>query len=120
MNYELTGNIYKIENTKVITDTFSKREVCITIPGDYPQTVALELHKEKCDLIESMGLSVGDEVTACFNLNGRCWIKPETGEERVFNTLSIWRIEKVGAQMPPVPSITVPSITPAPEDDIPF
>jgi len=125
MSYELTGNIYKIGDTVEVSPTFSKREICITIPGDYQQIISLELHKDKCILADSF--QVGQEVTVSFFLNGRAWVKPETGIERVFNTLSAYKIEAIAQdklpsteQPPSFQQPATPSLTPPPDDSIPF
>ena len=92
---EFTGQIKRIGNTQVVSDKFSKREFTVVDKpeSEYPQTVQFELHKSKCDTIDSFKL--GDMVRVSFNLNGREWTNPQ-GEVKTFNTLQAWAIVKLG------------------------
>lgn len=90
---EVIGTIKHIGDTETVSDKFKKREIVITLEGNtpYPQHVSFQLTQEKCDLVNSM--IEGVEVKAQFNLRGREWNGPQG--VKYFNTLEIWRIEKV-------------------------
>jgi len=94
---EFTGQLKRIGQTQIVSDKFSKREfTVIDNPAtEYPQIVQFELHKDKCDTIDSF--KPGDVVKVSFNLKGRDWTNKE-GEVKTFNTLQCWAIVKLGAE----------------------
>lgn len=119
---ELIGQIYKINETQNVTDTFSKREFIIKTDTQYPQYILLQVVKDKCAVLD--GYKIGDNIKASINIDGRLWTNP-SGEEKCFNTLNCWRIEKETVQQPtPIPA--TPAFTPTTNlnedepDDMPF
>ena len=109
---QLKGKIKVINDELIITDKFKKREFVITDDSSqYPQDIILQLTQDRTDLIDSY--SVGQEITASFNLRGREWTSP-TGEVRYFNTIEAWKIEGEIIPATEVPSPTVST------DDLPF
>ena len=134
-SYEVTGEIYKIDETKEYgTNGFKKREFIIKVTGpgenpEYPNYLKLELVKDKCDMID--GFAIGQEINVQFNLGGRLWAgngKPET----CFISLTAWKIEALTAApaQETVPYTPPSSQAPAPQqfddefdvsgDSIPF
>lgn len=121
MAIETTGKIYKIFETKQITERFTKREFVVEIEdGKYPQHILFQMTGDRCDNLNSF--SEGQEVKIQFNLRGREWTSPK-GEVKYFNSLDVWRLEP--AQMtqqygsgsePPPPSEPPPDM----DADIPF
>ena len=96
MSYQLKGTIKVLNETQKVSDKFSKREFVITTVDDmYPQDVQFQAVQDKCTMLD--GYNVGDTVEVSFNIRGRLWLNPQ-GEERYFNSLDAWRIEKVGVQ----------------------
>lgn len=93
---KLKGEIKLIKETQVISDKFRKRELHLNtdLNTEYPQTILLQSTQDRCDLMN--GLKLGQEVEVSFNLKGREWTDPKTGEVKIFNTLDVWKIEKVG------------------------
>ena len=91
---EFTGTIKRIGDTQVVSDKFSKREFTVVDKpeSEYPQTIQFELHKDKCDVIDSF--KAGDMVRVSFNLKGREWTNKE-GEVKTFNTLQAWAVVKL-------------------------
>lgn len=87
---EIEGRIHVIKNTESFGDNFRKRDVVITIEGKYPQTVIFQVVNDECDTMNDY--KVGDDVKVQFNLRGREWTNPATGEIKFFNTLQIWSI----------------------------
>ncbi len=90
---DFTGIIKKIGSVDHISDSFKKRDLVVTVEGQYPQHIALQLTQDRCGLVESY--KEGDEVHVYFNLRGREWTSPQ-GEVKYFNTLDCWKIAKVG------------------------
>jgi hypothetical protein len=97
---------------------FQKRDIVITTDEQYPQQIAIELHQDKCDLINPY--DVGHNIKTSINLRGREWINPQ-GEAKYFNSLVGWRIEKVedapSVDLPPVEQYKEDNNEP---DDLPF
>jgi len=117
---EVTGTLKELFETQNVSDRFKKRELVITTEGNtpYPQHVSFQLTQEKCDLVH--GWPLGIEVKAQFNLRGREWNGPQG--VKYFNTLEIWRIEKVGGTTNnTTDNYTAPKVTPTDyNDDLPF
>lgn len=126
---EFIGTI-KIINTEVqVSASFKKREIVIKSSEQYPQEVIMEAHQDKCDLLSNY--KPGDEVKVNYNLRGRMWTNPQ-GEEKYFNTVQIWRIEKHVVQGPEPhhsnhPTNQAPAYQESPQsfneedhDDLPF
>ena len=55
-----------------------------------------------------------DEVKVLFNLGGRSWTNKE-GVKKYFNSVTAWRIEKVGVE-----NDTAPAQSVDPTEDLPF
>lgn len=89
---EVVGKIKLIGEVKTFGDSFNKREIVVTTDDQYPQMIMVELHQDKCDLIN--GYKVGDDIKVSINIRGKEWISPQ-GEAKYFNSLVGWRIEKV-------------------------
>lgn len=86
---EVKGKLYKIGQTVVVSEKFSKRVFVIETADTYPQKIELQLQQDKCNLLD--GLNVGDEVEVKYNLRGREWTNPQ-GEVKCFNTIEAWQI----------------------------
>lgn len=97
---EVTGRIKKIFEEQSFASGFRKKEIVVTTAEQYPQDILIEFTQDKIDLLNSF--SPGDEVKISINLRGREWINPE-GVAKYFNSVSGWRIERMGAaEQPPV------------------
>lgn len=88
---EILGKIEVIKDTVNVSATFKKREFVVTTQEQFPQSILLELNKDKCDLLNNF--KVGDEVNVSYNLRGRAWQNPQ-GETKYFNTIQAWKISK--------------------------
>ena len=113
---EVVGKIKVIGAQQQVSATFVKRELVVTTNEQYPQHIMIEFAQDKVDLIDPY--QVGQEVKVHINLRGRLWTSPQ-GEDKYFNSIHGWRIEKVGeapvqAQQAPAP------IQEHPENDLPF
>ena len=89
---EITGKIKLIRDTQEVSSNFSKREFVVESSDQYPQLIQLELHQDKCDIIDAY--HVGQEVVCSINLRGREWQSP-LGETKYFNTIVCWKIQPV-------------------------
>ena len=122
-SYEAQGTVHSIgQTTEYGSNGFTKREFVIQLTGpdensNYPNYVALELIKDKCELMDNH--KVGDEIQVTFNLSGRLWSsggKPE----KCFTSLQAWKVASVSdgdQQGPPSDWANEP---PMGDDDIPF
>jgi len=114
---ELTGKIKVVNETQTF-GTFQKREFVLVTDDQYPQTIGLELHQDKVDLIDEY--KVGENVKVSINLRGKEWVNPE-GISKYFNSIVGWRIEKVEAVETPVPEgQPVAQISSGEPDGLPF
>ena len=88
---KITGQIYKIGDTQVVSEKFSKREMIIKTEMNtpYPQYIKVEFTQDKTSLLDTY--KVNDEVGVEVNLRGRLF-NGEKGEQ-CFVTLQAWRIE---------------------------
>ncbi len=121
---EISGRIKKIFEEQTFGSGFRKKEVVITTQEQYPQDILIEFTQDKIDLLKP--LTPGDEVKISINIRGREWINPE-GVAKYFNSISGWRLEKVGAEGPAMnqyadlPPVTNDYMDSANEpDDLPF
>ena len=122
MAYELKGKLAVIQETKQVSDRFSKREFVVETNDNpkYPQTIMCQLVGDKTTMLD--GFAVGDEIRAEFNLRGREWRSP-SGEVKYFTTIDVWRLERDGSSRstsngapPPQQQASLP----ADDDGIPF
>ena len=97
---QLTGTIKTIRDIQQVSASFQKREFIIETLDQYPQTIQLELHQDKVDVIDAY--VVGEEVVCDINIRGKIWVNPR-GEEKCFNTIVAWRIQRP-ANSTPAPS----------------
>lgn len=129
MGIELTGKIHAVFETKQVSEKFRKREFVLETNDNpkYPQTVLFEMTGDRCEQLNE--IAEGDEVRVEFSVRGREWHSPK-GETKYFNSLDVWKVERVGAAKPkangapPAPQTRMDA---APEfgaamtdDDIPF
>lgn len=115
---EVTGRIKLINPTQTVTDKFKKRELVVTTEEQYPQNILIEFNQDKCDVLDKY--AHGDSVIVSINLRGCEWVNPQ-GEEKYFNTIQGWKIEKLGSEAPAAPIPAVPMTgNDLPEDDLPF
>jgi len=95
-NMNISAKILEIFETTKVTDTFKKREFVVEYSENpqYPEYIKFELIQDKCNLLDNF--KVGDEVEIQFNLKGRKWTDPQ-GNEKYFNSLQAWRLDKKSA-----------------------
>ncbi len=134
MSFQITG-ILKVKGAEqVVSEKFKKREFVLTDnQSQYPQHLSFQLAQDKCSLID--GFEVGQEIKVSFNLRGREWNDPKSGQMKYFNSLDAWRIETNMASAPATGNsntlsqtgnVSTPAATPvfsasaADDDDLPF
>jgi hypothetical protein len=121
--FSITGKLVVKNGTEQVTDKFKKREFVIADESSqYPQEIIFQLVQDKVDLIDPY--QEGDMLKVNFNLRGRRWQNPKTGETRFFNSLDAWRLEKaetekIGSDLPPLPQ-SEPANLDDGSDDLPF
>jgi hypothetical protein len=96
MAMQISGKLHATFEAQQVTQRFRKREFVVELGDnpDYPQFVMFQLTGDRCDHID--GFKIGDEVNIEFNLRGREWNSPQ-GETKYFNSLDVWKIEKLGS-----------------------
>jgi hypothetical protein len=115
---ELTGCIKLIGTTATFgSNGFRKRELVIEIEDQYKQTILIEFVQDKTDLLNAY--KVGDNVKVGINIGGREWVNPQ-GETKYFNSITGWRIEKVGDTPVTKPFEPAPFESNNDPDDLPF
>lgn len=96
---ELIGKIEEIRQLTQRTATFSVREFVLEVENQnnsqWNDHILLQTTNNNCALLDNF--SVGQTVKVQFDIRGRRW-QGNDGTERVFNTLSAWRIEAVDTQ----------------------
>lgn len=88
---KVTGQIIQINPTETISDKFKKRTFTLALDAKYPQTIQFTLTQNRCDFGNQV--RPGDGVEVYFNLEGREY------NGKCYNTLNVWKLEKMGADM---------------------
>ena len=122
---DIKGKVHEVGEVITVNEKFKKRELVIEYAENptYPEFVKFEAVQDKVNLFDS--LKVGDQVEVFFNLRGRPWTD-KMGKTQYFNTLSVWRLNVLGAGTPAAvaPEYAAPadiSAAPGEEDnDLPF
>jgi hypothetical protein len=117
--FEAKGKLVKKGDIQKISDTFSKRDIWmeIDLESDYPQTIKIELVKDKMSLIDKF--NVGDSIAIDVNVRGRrVTLKDQT--EEVFNSLNGWRLRGNATGQAPAQGAAPPDGPASGEDDLPF
>jgi hypothetical protein len=92
MGIEVSGKLHTINETKQVSERFSKREFVVELTDNpkYPQLVLFQLTGDRCTQLDDF--KQGDEVRIEFSLRGREWRSPQ-GELKYFNSLDVWKLE---------------------------
>jgi hypothetical protein len=111
MSIEIRGTITHIGETETLGQKgFTKRVVAVQTDEKFPQEVAVELTKDKCQLADTM--QVGDSFSASCNIKGRRWQGPNG--LKFFVSLEAWKVE------PSTRTQSSTNSTSNGQDDIPF
>lgn len=120
---DIKGKVHEISPVITVSEKFKKRELILEYAENpsYPEYVKFEAVQDKVNLFDN--IKVGDQVELFFNLRGRPWTD-KTGKTSYFNTLSVWRLNPLGAgdsASAPEYNVAPVDITSAPDDDdLPF
>jgi hypothetical protein len=118
---DIKGKVHEISPVITVSEKFKKREIILEYAENptYPEYVKLEAVQDKVNLLDNV--KIGDNVELFFNLRGRPYTD-KTGKTTYFNTLSVWRLNKLEAGAIAEPEYAAPvDISSAPDDDdLPF
>lgn len=117
---EVVGKIKLIGDVQTFgSNGFQKRDYVVTTDEQYPQQIKIELHQDKCDLINKY--KVGDNIKTSINLRGKEWIN-DKGVANYFNSIVGWRIESVenAPNVPLPPPSEDAKLGEQEQDDLPF
>lgn len=116
MGQQIFGKIHAIHDIQKINENFFKRDFVVRTDDQFPQTILMELHHDNVFILDEY--KKGDIVTVTINLKGRSWTNPQ-GEEKFFNTIVAWKIERSPANNVPSPN-NIPLPQAAPEKSTAF
>jgi hypothetical protein len=94
---EISGKIKLINPTKIVTETFKKRELVVSTQEQYPQHILIDFINDKCSVLDTY--KVGENVSVLINVRGKEYTNKE-GELSYFNQLQGWKIEKTDSAIP--------------------
>jgi hypothetical protein len=118
---EIKGKLHLKYDTKQVSDKFQRREFVVVTADNpmYPQYIKCELSQEKCGLID--GLKTGDEISVAYNLRGREWTDPKSGEVKYFSSIEAWKVNKVESGVPVAAGVQSNELgIDDPDDTLPF
>jgi len=112
---DITGTIIEIFEEQVIGEKkFKKREFVLkVVDNGYEQEIKFQTIQDKTTILNFV--KKDDEVKVLFNLGGRRWTKD--GKTNWFNSVTAWRIEKVGSDQVVT---STPGTNVDPTQDLPF
>jgi len=93
------GILHVIGETQQLTDKFKKREFVIYVEGGYREKyVKFSLVQDDYSKIDMF--SEGDTIEVSYELDGRRWNNPQTGEDQYFNDVKALHINLMEDQVP--------------------
>ncbi|NLZ73822.1 MAG: DUF3127 domain-containing protein [Bacteroidales bacterium] len=104
-----SGSEWKLQEYVIENNDQYPKKMCFTVFGE--------------DKIKEFNINMGDDLTISFDIDARQW------NDRWFNSIRAWRVEKVqtntsdfsGAPVPPPAPDSMPEFNPNNEtDDLPF
>lgn len=123
---EFTGKIIAILPprggvSKTSGNEWKSQEFVIENHDQYPRKMCFDVFG--ADKIEQFNIQMGEELTVSFDVDARQW------NDRWFNSIRAWKVERVGAGAPMTPGAPVPPPAPSAtpdftmgdaKDDLPF
>lgn len=125
---ELAGKVIAVLQAKsgVAKSTgneWKAQEYVIETHDQYPKRMCFEVFG--AEKIEQFNIQIGEEINVFFDIDARQW------QDRWFNSIRAWKVERVGAQAPAAPDAPFPPMNAAPaapvdftatddKDDLPF
>jgi hypothetical protein len=100
-----TGNPWKVQSYVIENHDEYPRKMCFDIFGE--------------DKIAQFAIKMGEELTVSFDIDARQW------QDRWFNSIRAWKVERVAAPAPeaapaPAPAGPIDAPAPAPDNQAPF
>jgi hypothetical protein len=112
---DITGTIIEIFEEQIVSDKFKKREFILkVVDNGYEQEIKFQTIQDKTTILNFVKLN--DEVKVLFNLGGRSWTNKQ-GKKDWFNSVTAWRIEKVGSDQVVT---STQGVNVDPTNDLPF
>ena len=107
---EFTGKIIAILSprggvSKTSGNEWKSQEYVIENHDQYPRKMCFDVFG--ADKIEQFNIQMGEELTVSFDVDARQW------NDRWFNSIRAWKVERVGAGAPMTPGAPVPPPAPA-------
>ena len=91
---KIIGRLVKIHEPETFS-SFTKQTIWVEeTSGQYPNTFTIDMSGKALEFMKNF--KQGDTVEVEVNVRGRYWNK--NGKEGVFNSLSGWKIQKVGQE----------------------
>ncbi|NDV58363.1 DUF3127 domain-containing protein [Bacteroides sp. 519] len=121
---EFTGRIIAVLSpksgvAKATGNEWKAQEYVIENHDQYPKKMCFEVFGQ--DRIEQFAIQMGEELTVSFDIDARQW------QDRWFNSVRAWKVERVNAgtqapgAFPPPPATATPEFIPGDvNDDLPF
>lgn len=106
---------------KATGNEWKAQEFVIENHDQYPKKMCFEVFG--VDKIEQFAIQMGEELNVSFDIDARQW------QDRWFNSIRAWKVERVaagasvgsGAPVPPPPPTAAPEFIPGDaKDDLPF
>lgn len=86
--FTVKGIIKDILPERIISEKYKCKEIILEVKsGEYTKQIGFEFFGDKIELLTGYG--EGEEVEVFFNIDARMW------NERVFNNVRAWRIQRV-------------------------
>ena len=89
---QATGKIYKIEDTRIVSEKFRVRELILETDTRWPQFVKFQVTQDLCESLDVY--EVGHDISVRFRLKGREWNSSSKGLQRFSNNRAV-DIEKI-------------------------
>lgn len=90
MTIEIKGEIKLIGELQTFDSGFTKLQVVITEPGQYPNDIPIDFLKDKTDYLQNF--SVGDSVVVSANIRGSEY------NGKYYVGLTAWKIQRENSQ----------------------
>ena len=106
---------------KATGNEWKAQEYVIENHDQYPKKMCFEVFG--ADRMEQFAIQMGEELTVSFDIDARQW------QDRWFNSIRAWKVERVGenataatsGSFPPPPATAAPEFIPGDvKDDLPF
>ena len=99
------SSLREAEFQKLAATSGNHKEYVIENHDQYPRKMCFDVFG--ADKIEQFNIQMGEELTVSFDVDARQW------NDRWFNSIRAWKVERVGAGAPMTPGAPVPPPAPA-------